>query len=198
MAHIAHAFRLNGGRELPLLVDGDRVIAGSQAIAEHVDSCHPEPRLVPTTPVPAAETRTWSAWADGVLAPDTRRIMTLHWWRRPADSERYFFSGAPRHEQIAFRVVRRPFALLAVTMRGSWPAAVRRSQARIDMALDDLDAIFSEREYLVGDYLSLADLSVAVAVNMAFVPAEGRKRHAGRPTLVWVERTLPGRYRRWL
>ncbi len=198
VVHIPHAFRLNRGRELPLLVDGDELIAGSRAIVEHVDSRWPEPPLVPSEPVLAAETRTWSTWADGLLAPDTRRVMTAHWWRSPADSERYFFSGAPRHERVAFRVLRRPFALLAIAMRGSFPEAVRSAEGRVDAALRDLDAVFSEREHLVGDSLTLADLSVAVAANMAFVPAAGRQRYAGAPTLGWIERVLPERYRRWL
>ena len=45
--------------------------------------------------------------------------------------------------------------------------------------------------------LTLADLSVAVAANMALVPAEERERHRGRPLVGWVKRTLPEPYRRW-
>ncbi len=53
-----------------------------------------------------------------------------------------------------------------------------------------LDAIFSEREHLVGDSLTLADMSVAVAANMAFVTTHGRERYAGTPTHRWLERVL--------
>jgi len=60
-----------------------------------------------------------------------------------------------------------------------------------------LDVTLAEHPYLVGDSLTLADLSVAVAANTAFVSAEERESHLARRLLEWVRLTLPAPYQRW-
>ena len=43
-------FRLSGQRQVPVLVDGDQVIADSSAIALHLDQRELDPALIPTDP----------------------------------------------------------------------------------------------------------------------------------------------------
>ena len=174
------------------------MVAGSTAIIEYLDARHFQPRLVPGEPAQAAEARLWASWADRLLGVDTRRVLTPHWWRHPADAERYFFAAAPRHERAGFRLVRRPFALVAILYRGAFPAAVRSAQKRVDTAFELLEAALAERDHLVGDSLTLADISVAVAANMMLIPPAGRERYAGTRALEWVDCVLPAPYKRWL
>ena len=45
-------FRLSGQRQVPVLVDGDQVIADSSAIALHLDQREPDPALIPCRSAP--------------------------------------------------------------------------------------------------------------------------------------------------
>ena len=57
-------FRLSGQRQVPVLVDGDQVIADSSAIALHLDQREPDPALIPTDPRQAAQVHLLEDWAD--------------------------------------------------------------------------------------------------------------------------------------
>ena len=61
-------FRLSGQRQVPVLVDGDQVIADSSAIALHLDQREPDPALIPTDPRQAAQVHLLEDWADTTLA----------------------------------------------------------------------------------------------------------------------------------
>lgn len=198
LLHMAHAYRVAGGRELPTVVDDGRVVVGSSAIVEHIEARHREPPLIPADPELSAQVRLWAQWADELLAPHTRRIMTAHWLHHPRDAERYFFGGAPRRQRLVFRPLRRPFALTAAVYRRAWGSAVGASEARVDAAFGLLDEMLGSRRHLVGQSLSLADMSVAVAANMALVTPAGRERYARGRVVEWVNATLPEQYQRWL
>ena len=61
-------FRLSGQRQVPVLVDGDHVIADSSAIALHLDQREPDPALIPADPRLAAQVHLLEDWADTTLA----------------------------------------------------------------------------------------------------------------------------------
>ena len=61
-------FLLSGQRQVPVLVDGDQVIADSSAIALYLDQREPEPALIPTDPRQAAQVHLLEDWADTTLA----------------------------------------------------------------------------------------------------------------------------------
>ena len=43
-------FRLSGQRQVPVLVDGDTVVADSSAIARHLETLEPDPASFPPIP----------------------------------------------------------------------------------------------------------------------------------------------------
>jgi glutathione S-transferase len=198
LVHILRARRLSGGRELPILTDKERVVVGSTAIIDYLDGRWPEPLLLPTEPTARSQARLWADWADRLLAIEARRLLTSHFASQPRAAECYFLATAPRRQRLALRTARRPFALFAAAYRGASPAAVRRARRRADDALALLDGALGERRHLVGDSITLADLSVAIAANTALVPVPGRERYAGSRTLEWVEELVPAPYKRWL
>lgn len=71
-------FRLSGQRQVPVLVDGDQVIADSSAIALHLDQREPDPALIPADPRQAAQVHLLEDWADTTLAMAGRSS-----WCRP-------------------------------------------------------------------------------------------------------------------
>ena len=62
--------RISGQELVPVLVDGERVIADSTAILEHLEELVPEPALYPADPARRAELRLFVDWFNRV-------------WKRP-------------------------------------------------------------------------------------------------------------------
>src|SRR5262245_52441628 len=59
--------RLNPLRKVPVLVEGDAVVADSSAIVRHLESCHPEPALLPKDTDARAYSLLVEEWADEAL-----------------------------------------------------------------------------------------------------------------------------------
>jgi glutathione S-transferase len=58
--------RISGQELVPVLVDGDRVVADSTAILEHLEERFPEPPLYPADPARRAELRLFVDWFNRV------------------------------------------------------------------------------------------------------------------------------------
>ena len=62
----SEVMRVSGQELVPVLVDGDRVIADSTAILEHLEERFPEPPLYPSDPATCAELRIFVDWFNRV------------------------------------------------------------------------------------------------------------------------------------
>ncbi|WP_018263538.1 glutathione S-transferase N-terminal domain-containing protein [Methylobacterium sp. WSM2598] len=63
------AIAFAGSETVPVLVDGGRALAGSQAIAAHLEEAHPDRPSLFGGPAGQALTRVIVHWTDGVLHP---------------------------------------------------------------------------------------------------------------------------------
>lgn len=68
-------FRRTGQRQVPVLEDGDVLVAGSVAIARHLDSRIPDPPLLPGDARERARALIWENWADTTLAHGARMAL---------------------------------------------------------------------------------------------------------------------------
>ena len=59
---------MSGQRQVPVLVDGDVVLADSSAIARHLEQREPSPALIPGDVREAAQVQLIEDWADTTLA----------------------------------------------------------------------------------------------------------------------------------
>lgn len=62
---------------LPALVDGDLLLADSEAIAEYLNESHPEPPMLPVDPPMRAKARERSRFHDTRLEPAVRALFPL-------------------------------------------------------------------------------------------------------------------------
>lgn len=89
-AHRGPEFRrLNPFGQVPVLQDGDLVVAESVAILEYLEERHPSPALLPTTPAARAVTRQWMLFAGDYLNHAWEAWMTP------------LFQGRSRHDDPA-------------------------------------------------------------------------------------------------
>ena len=119
-------------KKMPALQDGDYCLADSSAIVHYLEAKYPEPALIPAEPRARGRTIWFDEFADTIL----------------------FACGA----KIFFNKVVAPRFL---GREGDLAAAETAERDELPPLLDYLEAVIPDSGYLVGDRLTLADISVA-------------------------------------
>lgn len=128
---------LNPNGLTPTLVDGDLVLWESRAIAQYLAAKKPEAGLLGRSDAQRADIARWQCWDAGHLMPN---MFTLVW------------------------------EVLVKAMLKLGPPdqpAVDRAYEQVSRFLGVLNASLKGRRYLVGDALTLADLTVAATFTYA-------------------------------
>lgn len=130
--------------KMPALQDGDYLLPDSSAIVQYFEAKQPEPALIPADAKARGKTIWWDEFADTILFACGRKI---------------FFN----------RVV----APLFLQREGNAAEADAAERDELPPLLDFLEGSVPESGYLVGDQLTLADISVASPfVNFAHTGVE--------------------------
>ena len=128
---------LNPAAEVPVLLDGDRVIVDSGVICEYLDETRPEPRLLGLDPAERAEVRRLVAWFGVKFL---REVTDLIW----------------REKVLKF-----------ITDRATPnSAAVRIGVANLHAHLAYIGFLFEQRNWLAGDRISLADVAAGAQLSV--------------------------------
>lgn len=165
--HILAARRAGGGRTVPVLVDGGRVLADSSDILADADERGDAARrLYPQDPADLAEVQQLEELFDTKLGPHTRRLGYYHLLKYPKLVRKTFRVGVSSFE---FGVVRGLYPLVTGLMRRALridDEGASRSQARIDSVFDEVDRRLADgRPFLTGDRFSAADLTFAALAD---------------------------------
>jgi glutathione S-transferase len=200
--HAPRIQRLTGKTTVPVLLVGDRVVAGSAAILEEVERLEPERPLVPDDPVLRERALAIQAHFDAEVGTRTRRALFALMLREPA----YFCRVFAGHRRAPVRALYRamfPFAK-PVVWKSVGLAVPGAAEEAVEGALRALDFVAVESAaagQLVGDRFTIADLTaaslLAVLVELEHPdmdrprpapPSVARffARFAGHPGIAWV------------
>ena len=166
-------FRLSGQRQVPVLVDGDTVVADSTAIALHLEERGADPALLPADPREAAQVRLLEDWADTTLAAAVRLALV----QAAALDPRLRVALLPDDLPDPIRTV-------MGAIPGGWVSNVtelvnQNDRADLLATLEQLSASVQATPWLVGDEMSLADLAVAAQLSLLRFPASSGAALAG-------------------
>ena len=167
-------FRLSGQRQVPVLVDGDTVLADSTAIALHLEERGSDPALLPADPREAAQVRLVEDWADTTLAAAVRLALV----QAAALDPRLRVALLPDDLPDPIRTV-------MGAIPGGWVSNVtelvnQNDRADLLATLEQLSASVQAKPWLVGECMSLADLAVAAQLSLLRFPASSGAALAGR------------------
>ena len=170
--HVLPIRRLTGQQQVPVLVDGERVIPGSAAIVDYLETVHPEPALLPADPAERQEVLDLQRYFDEQVGGPLRAAAFQEWLTDGRYMPRLFAGHAGPLARGAYVVA---FPLVRVAMRATMrltPAAAAEGLERAAAAF----ALVAERAgpagYLVGDRFTLADLTAAAILAPALMPPE--------------------------
>ena len=128
---------LNPAAEVPVLLDGQRVIVDSWAICEYLEETRTERRLLASDPVERAEIRRLVAWFDVKFM---REVTDLIW----------------REKVLKF----------VINRETPNSAAVRVGVANLHAHLGYIAFLFEQRNWLAGDHISLADAAAGAQLSV--------------------------------
>jgi glutathione S-transferase len=182
--------KLNPAGKLPFLVDdAGTVVADSTDIAYWLEQRHPQPRLVPDDPRERALCHILEDWADESLYFYEMRLrFTL-----PHNARR-FIPELVKHERALVQRLA-PLAMPIVLRRTVASQGVGKKPLEIvlrdvERHLDALAGLLSAgNQWLLGDRMTLADLSVFAQLFCIRASDEGGRMVAARPSVAdWMAR----------
>ncbi|MGH2926100.1 MAG: glutathione S-transferase family protein [Solirubrobacterales bacterium] len=180
-AHMAAALWLTRGRHMtfPVLQLDGRAIGDSTAIIAALEQRFPERRLYPEDPVERSRALELEDFFDEELGPHIRLFAFHEAVQDPATVERFAVDLLPERlaELAPVRDGATRFFSAFTGLRYGVKSDQRAelAQAKILTALDRLEAELGDREYLVGDEFTVADLTAASLFYPLVVPPEGPK-----------------------
>ncbi len=156
--------RLGAKGRVPVLMDGGRVLEGSDAIAAHLERELPDPPLLPVGSGDREEVLSLERLFGETLGPDARRLAYDEALRRPALLEgTLLWSRAPLRWanggwlRVLDPRLRRVFSVHA--------DEVERTRERLAGLLADLAPRLSPGRHLVGEVFTLADIACAALMD---------------------------------
>lgn len=156
---------LNPKGMVPVLVhDGDKVLIESTLICEYLESVFPEPALYPRDPYLTYQARLWTKAVDEDLHPACSAITYVvshrHTIMRTGLASFEDFLKTPSHESMEARKLKWQWLQHGLDA----PGAADRIRL-YDRYLHKMNDTLQDRDWLVGDAFSIADIALAPYVN---------------------------------
>ncbi len=171
--HKARMMRLSGQDQVPVLKNGESIVAGSSQILAHLEAFQPEARLVPEDPVLAEAALRIQTEFDAVVGPAVRLARFVEVLPNP----RYF---ALQFTHDKSRATQRLYGGIFPLIRGLMVRQMKLSPENAELARgfvsDALDLVARDAGpagYLVGDAFTIADLTAAALLMPAIEPPGG-------------------------
>ena len=167
-------FRLSGQRQVPVLVDGDDVVADSSAICRHLEALRPDPALIPADARQRAQMHLIEDWADTTLAAAVRAALL----QAAADDPQL-------RDVLLPDDVPSPVRQVMSGLPGGWLSGLGEllGQEQRSSMLSSLCAIADGLDLngcLVGHAITLADIAVGAQLSLLRFPASAGDALAGR------------------
>lgn len=184
----AKAQKLTPAGKLPVMdYDGERV-QDSSAIAAYLEQKHAQNPVFPQDPVERARCRIWEDWADESLY-----FYTVYFrWAKPdtfRQTVALLCEGRPTWERWIFSLAAGPGMKRKISYQGLGRLPEARVEEQFFGHLDAIETILDGRDWLVGEQLSIADISVAAQLSEVLRTSSLKERMLSRPRLAaWLQR----------
>ena len=170
--HALWAWRVGGGRTIPVAVFGDgQVASDTTQIVATLERLNPDPPLYPQDPGERAKALELERLFTGELGHDVRRLMMDHVRRHPEFAVQMEFPGVSGVAERALSLANIPYQFGLRRYFGATAETVARAWENLDAAIGRWASELSPAGYLAGDDFSVADLTFASLLAAAVMPS---------------------------
>lgn len=154
-------FQMTGQRKVPVLKDGNQIIADSTEIAKYLDRQYPDRPLIPTDPKQRGLCLLIEEWADESIGVKSRKVLFGALSQDQNLRKSLLPTTTPDIVKSLVEVVPSEVLKILGSGVGYGPDAVKSASADLKQDLEALCLLLSDSPYLVGREPTLADLAVA-------------------------------------
>ena len=170
--HLSRTRKLAPDTCVPILVDSDRVIQGSDSIITYLDETYAGQSLTPVSDQLKSEALEWEQYVDREVGIHVRRCCYHVLLEHPDLVIPFFTHQGPWYGKLYLHFV---YPKLKKAMRKFMninQESEQRSRQRLGDAIDKLHDHLQENDFLAGDQFSRADLSAASLLAPLCMPAK--------------------------
>lgn len=154
-------FQMTGQQKVPVLKDGNLIVADSTEIAKYLDRQYPDRPLIPTDPKQRGLCLLMEEWADESIGVKSRKVLFGALSQDQNFRKSLLPSATPDIVKILVEAVPSNVMKVLGFGVGYGPDVVKSAEADLKQDLEALCLLLSDSPYLVGDQPTLADFAVA-------------------------------------
>jgi glutathione S-transferase len=163
-------FKISGQRQVPVLKDGDTVVADSTEIALYLERQYPENPIIPSDPVAKGQCLLIEEWADESIGLKGRKV---------------FLSALNHYQNFRTSLLPKDTPDIVKNLVNAFPSNLfdvlgtgvglgtdtfKAAEKGLKQDLEALSLILQHKPYLVSDKPTLADLTVAALTTIIKFP----------------------------
>jgi glutathione S-transferase len=190
--HFGVALALTRGMTLPIVTFDGRAVGESSEIVAELERRFPEPALYPADPAQRARALELATLFDSELGPEIRRALLVHVL---ADPQLALLAAEPDAGRVRRALLRPAVPLVGRAIGHRHDVSAQTAPeglARTRAMLDRIAVEVGPSGYLVGDGLTVADLTAAALCFPLAPEAFLRPAHLAAPQLLELRAELAG------
>jgi glutathione S-transferase len=159
--HTRTGNKLTGSSSLPILVHDGKAIQNSSGIITYLDQQFPQAPLTPNNEQLKQDALAWEKFADEQVGIAVRVVCYNVLLDHPEIVVPFFTDNGPWYGPL---LIKAAFPKLSAAMRNKMkinPKTAKTANRQLGEALDKINIHLHNRQFLVGDQFSRADLAVA-------------------------------------
>ncbi len=170
--HIGQTKKFGTRSAVPIIQNGESFIQGSTEIIDYLEDNFPQNSLTPEDETQRKEVQQWEAYVDENIGIPLRVCVYHILLEHPEVVKPFFAHNGPWYGRVyLFFAFSKMVKIMRRFMNINNESYVE-SKKKLNLAVDKLNEQYKDKEYLVDDNFSRADLSAAALLAPLFMPKE--------------------------
>jgi len=173
-------FQKTGQKKLPVLFDKETTIHDSSSIIRHLEKIEIEPKLIPEGLKEASQAQIIENWADTTLANCIKIVFLEELTKDPKLFSSLFFNEiSDSMQKLLFNI--------PATISGQISGLINQQEKEsLKSNLEYLSNLIDQENFLIGEKLSIADISVASHLSLLKFPNSSGENLTGKGCSLYI------------
>ena len=173
-------FQKTGQRKLPVLFDKETTIHDSSSIIRHLEKIEIEPKLIPEGLKEASQAQIIENWADTTLAKSIKIVFLEELTKNPILISSFFTNEISNSmQELLLNIPTKIASQISGLIN-------QKKKESLKQNLQYLSNIIDQENFLIGDKLSIADISVASHLSLLKFPNSSGENLKGKGCSLYI------------